>query len=79
MKNQPIVTDKRAAKNNKTKPKTRNTLIVSVSLEPELHEEAKTIARRYGMSISMLIRQLLRRQIADGGDLTIPAQKSEMP
>jgi len=44
-----------------------------------LHEEAKTIARRYGLSISMLIRQLLRRQIADGGDLTIPAQKSEMP
>ena len=52
------------------KPKTRLTTVVSVSLEPELAEEAKRVAERYSMTVSGLIRQLLITASVDGVKLT---------
>lgn len=57
------------------KKKNRHTNIVSVSLEPELAEEAKRVARRLGLTVSGLIRALLRRQIISDADLTLPIEK----
>jgi antitoxin component of RelBE/YafQ-DinJ toxin-antitoxin module len=59
------------------KAKTRHTTVVSVSLEPELHDDAKKMAKRYGMTVSLLIRVLLRRQSITGGDLAIPDNKPQ--
>ena len=53
-----------------TKRKNRLTTIVSVSLEPELAEEAKRVAARYSMTVSGLIRQLLITASVDGVKLT---------
>ena len=58
-------------KNEVLQKPNRKTTIVSVSLESELHQEAKKTAHRLGMTVSMLVRQLLRRQIQTGGDLTV--------
>ena len=52
------------------KKKTRLTTVVSVSLEPDLAEEAKRVAGRYSMTVSALIRQLLITASADGVKLT---------
>lgn len=57
------------------KRRNRNTNIISVSLEPELAEEAKRVARRLGLTVSGLIRALLRRQIISDTDLTLPIEK----
>jgi antitoxin component of RelBE/YafQ-DinJ toxin-antitoxin module len=59
------------------KKRTRTTNILSVSLEPELAEEARRAAQRLGMTVSGLIRQLLRQQVIRGSDLIIPIDKSE--
>lgn len=66
----------------KKKSRTRNTNIISVSLEPELADEAKRVARRLGLTVSGLIRALLRRQIISDTDLTLPIEKrkdSDLP
>ena len=52
------------------KTKTRLTTVVSVSLEPDLAEEAKRVAMRYSMTVSHLIRQLLITASVDGVKLT---------
>jgi hypothetical protein len=59
------------------KKRTRTTNIISVSLEPELAEEARRTAQRLGMTVSGLIRQLLRQQVIRGSDLIIPIDKPE--
>ena len=60
----------------KPKKKTRLTTIVSVSLEPDLAEEAKRVAGRYSMTVSALIRQLLITASAEGVRLT-PRKQDE--
>jgi antitoxin component of RelBE/YafQ-DinJ toxin-antitoxin module len=49
--------------------------ISSVSLDRELADEAKGVARRLGMTLSGLIRQLLLAQIMNDADLTIPSRE----
>jgi hypothetical protein len=61
------------------KTKKRNTRVVSVSLEPELLDDTKKMAQRYGVSVSLLISLLLRRQAIIGGDLVIPDKAPGSP
>jgi tRNA(Ser,Leu) C12 N-acetylase TAN1 len=51
------------------------TNVTSVSLDPELADEAKRTARSLGLSLSGLIRQLLRAQIMTDADLTIRRER----
>jgi antitoxin component of RelBE/YafQ-DinJ toxin-antitoxin module len=59
------------------KKRAGKTNIVSVSLDRELADEAKRVARSLGMTLSGLIRQLLRAQIMTDADLTIPRERKE--
>src|SRR6516225_6717564 len=51
--------------------------VVSVSLEPELAEEARRTAQRLEIPVSGLIRQLLRQQVIRQSDIIIPIDKPE--
>jgi antitoxin component of RelBE/YafQ-DinJ toxin-antitoxin module len=57
------------------KKRAGTTNIISVSLDRELADEAKRIARSLGMNVSGLIRQLLRAQIMTDADLTIHRER----
>ena len=59
------------------KKRAGTTNIVSISLERELTDEAKRVARSYGMTLSGLIRQMLRAQIMTDADLTIRRKRKE--
>jgi antitoxin component of RelBE/YafQ-DinJ toxin-antitoxin module len=58
------------------KKRAGRTNIISVSLDRELADEAKQVARSLGMTLSGLIRQLLRAQIMTD-DLTIRRKGKE--
>jgi hypothetical protein len=57
------------------KDRAGRTNIISVSLDPELADEAKRAARSLGLSLSGLIRQLLRAEIMTNADLTIRRER----
>jgi antitoxin component of RelBE/YafQ-DinJ toxin-antitoxin module len=57
------------------KKRAGRTNIISVGLDRELADESKQVARSLGMTLSGLIRQLLRAQIMTNADLTIHREK----
>jgi hypothetical protein len=59
------------------KKRAGTTKIISISLDRELTDEAKRVARSLGMTLSGLIRQLLRAQIMTDADLTICRKRKE--
>jgi antitoxin component of RelBE/YafQ-DinJ toxin-antitoxin module len=59
------------------KKRAGRTNIISVSLDPELADEAKRVARSLGMTVSELIRHLLRAQSMTDADFTIRRERNE--
>jgi len=59
------------------KKRAGTTNIISISLDRELTDEAKRVARSLGMTLSGLIRQMLRAQIMTDADLTIRRKRKE--
>ena len=59
------------------KKKTRNTTIISISLEPEEALEARRVAKRFGLTVSGLIRLLLRERAITGAEITIRPKESD--
>jgi antitoxin component of RelBE/YafQ-DinJ toxin-antitoxin module len=59
------------------KKRAGRTNIISVGLDRELADESKQVARSLGMTLSGLIRQLLRAQIMTDADLRIRRERKE--
>ena len=59
------------------KKRAGTTNIISISLDRELADEAKRVARSLGMTVSELIRHLLRAQSMTDADFTIRRKTKE--
>jgi antitoxin component of RelBE/YafQ-DinJ toxin-antitoxin module len=59
------------------KKRAGKTTVISVSIDRELADEATRVARSLGMSVSFLIRHLLREHIMSNADLTIHREKKQ--
>jgi hypothetical protein len=81
--NVPETTKKRSVSLHKpeqkvvTAPKKARGKTISVSVDRELADEAKQVARSSGMSVSFLIKHLLREHIITNADLTIHRERKE--